>query len=252
MKINKGIILAGGSGTRLGSLSKVTNKHLLPVGQVPMIYHPISQLLCNDIRDICVVSGLHHLGSVVSLLGSGTNFNCSFTYKVQNASGGIAEALNLCRGFANNEPTAVFLGDNIFGDVLDLSIPANYNAVFFLKQVEDPDRFGVAEVDHLKILVNIEEKPENPKSNLAVTGAYIYDSNIWSAIDKISRSERGELEISDANKIIINEGTVCTHELNGWWSDAGTIESLRKANQHVWDKLDQKLYNKLDEMIQCN
>ena len=249
MQITKGIILAGGTGSRLGPLSKVTNKHLLPVGFVPMIYHPLAQLLCNGITDICIVSGLYHLGSVVSLLGSGSKFNCSFTYKVQDAAGGIAEALKLCKDFSQDKPIAVFLGDNIFGDVLDLSISSGHNAVFFIKQVPDPERFGVAEVDHLKILVNIEEKPDNPKSNLAVTGAYLYDSIIWSAIDSIKRSERGELEISDANKFIIKNGSVYTHEINSWWSDAGTIESLQKANQYVYGGLNKTLFNKLQNMV---
>jgi len=244
----KGIILAGGTGSRLGPLSKVTNKHLLPVGSVPMIYHPIAQLLENGIRSICVVSGLFHLGSVVDLLGSGSRFGCSFTYKVQDEAGGIAEALGLCRDFAGSDDIAVFLGDNIFGDVLDLSLPAGADAKFFLKKVPDPERFGVAEVDHMKRLVDIEEKPDSPKSDLAVTGAYVYSYIIWRAVDSIKRSARGELEISDANRVIMKRGTICVADVDGWWSDAGTQTSFRKANAEVWDALDPELAHRLDIM----
>ena len=249
----RGIVLAGGTGSRLGPLSKTLGKHLLPVGPVPMIYHPLSQLLCNGITDICVVSGLFHLGSVVSLLGSGSRFGCSFTYKVQDEAGGIAEALSLCRDFAGEEDIMVFLGDNIFGEVLRPKVDTygciEHDAVFFLKEVPDPHRFGVAEVDHLKRLVDIEEKPENPKSNMAVTGAYVYTPNVWSNIDMITRSERGELEISDVNRRIINGGFVETQEVLGWWSDAGTQESYRLANRDVWTNLCPELNNMLDKMM---
>lgn len=249
MKINKGIILAGGTGSRLGSLSKVTNKHLLPLGLVPLIYHPISQMLYNNIKEICIVSGLNHLGSVVSLLGSGKKFGCSFTYKVQDEAGGIAEALSLCKTFVNNDAIAVILGDNLFGEPLIFDIPEESNAVLFLKQVRDPNRFGVAEVDHLKKLIDIEEKPENPKSNLAVTGAYIYDSLVWESIKNINRSERGELEISDVNKYIIKNGNVDTKEISGWWSDAGTQESYLQANRDVWVNLSATLNNIIENMM---
>lgn len=243
----KGIILAGGNGSRLGSLSRVTNKHLLPVGSVPMIYHPLSQLLCNGIKEICIVSGLFHLGSVVSLLGSGSRFNCSFTYKVQDKAGGIAEALSLCKDFAGNENIMVFLGDNIFGEVLKIK-DFDSDAVLFIKQVPDPYRFGIAEVDHMKKLIDIEEKPENPKSNLAVTGAYLYSPLIWKAISSITRSKRGELEISDANKWIMQNGSIITYEINGWWSDAGTQESYRKANEIIWNNLNPQLIKMLEMM----
>jgi glucose-1-phosphate thymidylyltransferase len=169
----RGVVLAGGTGSRLGALSKTVNKHMLPVGAQPMIFHPISQLLENGILDICVVSGLFHLGFVVELLGSGSKYGCRFTYKVQDEAGGIAEALLLCRDFAGRDNIAVILGDNIFGDVLDLNLPEGADARFFLRRVPDPRRFGVAEVDHLKRLVDIEEKPENPRSDLAVVGAYL-------------------------------------------------------------------------------
>ncbi len=245
--MTRGIVLAGGTGSRLGPLSKVTNKHLLPVGPVPMIFHPISQMLINGITDICVVSGLFHLGSVVELLGSGTRYGCRFTYKVQDAAGGIAEALMLCRDFAGDDDIAVILGDNIFGDILDFQVPTR-GAALYLKAVPDPHRFGVAEVDHLKCLVDIEEKPDNPKSNLAVTGAYLYSPAIWDAAGKVGRSPRGELEISDANRALIRSGIVDTYEICGWWSDAGTQESYRKANAEVWDRLVPPLMGKIMEM----
>ncbi len=248
--MTRGIILAGGTGSRLGPLSKVTNKHLLPVGPVPMIFHPISQMLENGITDICVVSGLFHLGSVVELLGSGLKYGCRFTYKVQDAAGGIAEALMLCRDFAGEDDVAVILGDNIFGSLLDFRAPTR-GAVLYLKQVPDPERFGVAEVDHMKRLVDVEEKPGNPKSNLAVTGAYLYSPAIWDVAGRIGRSARGELEISDANREMIRHGIVDTCELCGWWSDAGTQDSYRKANLEVWGSLCPPLMARIMDMAQA-
>jgi len=248
--MTKGIVLAGGTGSRLGALSLVTNKHLLPVGFVPMVFHPISQLLENGITEICIVSGLFHLGSMVELLGSGSKYGCQFTYKVQDAAGGIAEALLLCKNFAGNEAIAVILGDNIFGDTLNLSLPQDVDAKFFLKKVPDPHRFGVAEVDHLKRLVDIEEKPENPKSDLAVVGAYLYSPSIWEAAGRIKRSSRGELEISDANKELIRTGIVDTCEICGWWSDAGTQDSYRKVNCEIWGALNQQLSKRIESMAQ--
>lgn len=247
--MKKGIILAGGTGSRLGDLSKITGKHLLPVGLYPMIYHPISQMLCNNILDICIVSGTIHLGLLVELLGSGKKFGCSFTYKVQDEAGGIAEALGLCKNFVGDDNFAMILGDNIFGEVLDLSIPENNCASLFIKAVSDPQRFGIAEVDHLKKLIDIEEKPENPKSNYAVVGAYLYTSIIWEAIENIVRSKRGELEISDANKYLLQKCGVSTKEITGWWSDAGTPESYLSANKDLLANLHPKLHFILNKMI---
>jgi len=244
----KGIILAGGTGSRLGSLSKVTNKHLLPVWKSPMLFYPLSQLLENGITEICIVSGLFHLGSVVELLGSGKRFGCNFTYKVQDTAGGIAEALMLCKDFAGQDDIAVILGDNIFGDLLDFHTKTPGRCMLYLKKVTDPSRFGVAEVDHMKCLIDIEEKPNNPKSDLAVTGAYLYSSAVWDAISKIRRSIRGELEISDANRTLVRDGIVDTFEIGGWWSDAGTQESLFKANVEVKDNLCPVLISRIDKM----
>lgn len=243
----KGIVLAGGTGSRLGPLSKVTNKHLLPVGNVPMIYHPLSQFLLNNVKDICIVSGTNHLGAIVSLLGSGKKFGCSFTYKVQDDAGGIAEALKLCENFSGDSSVAVILGDNIFGEILNFNLKEN-SAIFYLKKVDDPERFGVAEVDHLKCLIDIEEKPENPKSNMAVTGAYLYSNKVWDFLSKITRSARGELEISDVNKLIIKSNLVSYYEIDGWWSDAGTQESFRSANEKIFQNLNQNIINKINEM----
>jgi glucose-1-phosphate thymidylyltransferase len=156
----------------------------------------------------------------------------------------------LCRGFAGDEDIAVILGDNIFGDLLDFQTPTR-GAVLYLKQVPDPHRFGVAEVDHMKRLVDVEEKPENPKSDLAVTGAYVYSPAIWDACGRIGRSARGELEISDANKEMIRNGIVDTCELSGWWSDAGTQDSYRKANREIWDNLCPQLMTRITSMAQA-
>jgi glucose-1-phosphate thymidylyltransferase len=249
--MTKGLILAGGTGSRLGPLSKVTNKHLLPVGPVPMIFHPISQMLENGITDICVVSGLFHLGSVVELLGSGTRYGCRFTYKVQDGAGGCAEALLLGRAFAGEDDIAVILGDNIFGQVLDFRVHVR-GAILYLKEVPDPHRFGVAEVDHLKCLVDLEEKPENPKSNLAVTGAYLYSRSVWDVAGGIARSERGELEITDTNKGLLRKGIVDIFEVGGWWSDAGTQESFRKANEEVWSRLEPRLMERITDMARAS
>lgn len=242
----RGILLAGGTGSRLGALSKITNKHLLPIGFVPMIYHPLSQFICNNITEICIVSGVNHLGAVISLLGSGKKFGCSFTYKVQDKAGGIAEALNLCKIFSQNENLSVLLGDNIFNDIINMEIKGD--AVLFLKKVKDPERFGVAEVDHMKRLVDIEEKPKNPKSDMAITGAYVYSPLVWKALDNIKRSERGELEISDVNKWLLKNGAVNTKNIDSWWSDAGTQESYKKSNENFWTNLNPAIYKKLDWM----
>jgi glucose-1-phosphate thymidylyltransferase len=233
----KGIVLAGGNGSRLRPMTLGTNKHILPVGTSPMIYHPISQLVANGITEICIVSGINHLGSVVELLGSGERFGASFSYKVQENPGGIAEALGLCRNFAGIESIAVFLGDNIFENKLNLQLGNGNDAKLFLKEVDNPEAFGVAEVDHLKRLIDIQEKPEEPKSNCAVTGAYIYSPRMWDFIRMIDVSERGELEITDLNKMILRNGKVATEDVVGWWQDAGSLNSYRKANDLVYSSL---------------
>jgi len=230
----KGIVLAGGSGSRLYPLTKVTNKHLLPVGQVPMIYHPISKLLEAGIAEILIVTGLEHMGHVVGLLGSGKKFGCEFTYKVQDEAGGIAQALELAKQFALGDRVVIILGDNIFEDpitefVKNFSVQKE-GARILLKEVHDPERFGVAELDGDRV-IGIEEKPDQPKSNLAVTGIYMYDTQVFEIIKGIKPSARGEMEITDVNNVYIERSNMAYDLFSGWWTDAGTFESLYYANE---------------------
>lgn len=226
----KGVILAGGMGTRLQPLTKVTNKHLLPVGKKPMIYYPIERLIKAGIREILIVTGLDHIGGVVNLLGSGKEFGCRFTYKVQDEAGGIAQALALAENFAAGSSVVVILGDNIMEDSL-VPYLENYTgngyegAQILLKSVHDPQRFGVAQVEGDKV-IGIEEKPEFPKSDMAVTGIYFYDSTVYDIIKTLKPSGRGELEITDVNNHYISTGKMRWCKMDGWWSDAGTFESL--------------------------
>jgi glucose-1-phosphate thymidylyltransferase len=217
-------------------LTKVTNKHLLPVGHKPMIFYPIEKLTAVDIEEILIVTGVEHMGDVVSLLGSGKDFGCRFTYKVQDQAGGIAQALALAENFANGQPITVILGDNIFQANL-----AGYAGKFaaqktgariLLKQVEHPQRFGVAELSDGKI-IGIEEKPERPKSNYAVTGIYFYDASVFDIIRTLKPSARGEFEITHVNDAYIAKGRLAYDILDGWWTDAGTFESLTRANELV-------------------
>ena len=232
----KGIILAGGTATRLRPLTSVTNKHLLPVGRKPMIYYSIEKLLGAGVEDILIVTGVNHMGAVVNLLGSGHAFGCRFTYKVQDQAGGIAQALGLAENFAGGTSVAVILGDNIFedplGPVLDNYREQNGGARILLKKVDDPQRFGVAEVTGDKV-VEIEEKPSAPKSHLAVTGIYMYDGGVYDIIRTLKPSGRGELEITDVNNEYIRRGVMGWDLMEGWWSDAGTFESLAKVQQLV-------------------
>jgi len=234
----KGIVLAGGTGTRLWPLTKVTNKHLLPVGKYPMIFYPIYRLKQAGIMEILVVTGKDHMGNVMELLGSGTNYGVEFTYKVQDQAGGIAEALGLARNFVGKDRCAVILGDNIFEDDLTPYVEAfkrqQNGAKILLKEVSDPTRFGVAELTDDKI-VSIEEKPKQPKSNYAVTGIYMYDFNVFDIVKTLKPSGRGELEITDVNNAYIRKGTLTYNILKGWWTDAGTPSSLLRANELAKD-----------------
>jgi glucose-1-phosphate thymidylyltransferase len=228
----RGVILAGGTGSRLYPLTKVTNKHLLPVGRKPMIYHPIEKLLQIGIEDILIVTGVEHMGDVVSLLGSGKGFGCRFTYKVQDEAGGIAQALFLAKEFVDKDLVAVILGDNIFEDNLkpfaDAFRKQKKGARVLIKEVSDPQRFGVIELKDNRI-VSIEEKPRKPKSNLVITGVYFYDPEVFEIIRRLKPSRRGELEISDVNRAYLQKGNLHFDVLSGWWSDAGTFESLERA-----------------------
>jgi glucose-1-phosphate thymidylyltransferase len=232
----KGILLAGGTGSRLLPLTKVTNKHLLPVGREPMIFHPVRKFVEAGIEEILVVTGTEHMGDVVGLLGSGRDFGCRFTYRVQDEAGGIAQALALGRLFAGQDPMLVLLGDNIFEASLAASTRAFLEsgslAQILLKPVPDPSRYGVAEVRGREVLA-IEEKPANPKSNLAVTGIYYYTPGVFEIISTLKPSGRGELEITDVNNEYIRRGGLRWEQLSGWWTDAGTFESLAHANQLI-------------------
>jgi glucose-1-phosphate thymidylyltransferase len=232
----RGIVLAGGTGSRLLPLTKVTNKHLLPVGQKPMIYYPIEKLTSVGIEEVLIVTGVEHMGDVVSLLGSGKHFGCRFTYKVQDQAGGIAQALALAENFADGHLMAVILGDNIFQASLrthaEKFIAQKRGARILLQQVPDPQRFGVPELAEGKV-IGIEEKPKKPKSNYAVTGIYFYDSEVFDIIRTLKPSPRGELEITHVNQAYIDKGRLHYDILEGWWTDAGTFESLNRANELV-------------------
>ncbi len=229
----KGIVLAGGTGSRLYPLTKVTNKHLLPVGRYPMIYYPIYKLYQAGITEILVVTGKEHMGAVVNLLGSGYEIGIEFTYKIQDQAGGIAQALGLAENFINGDKSVVILGDNIFEDDISEYV---YNfakqergSKILIKSVEDPQRYGVAELNG-KNIVSIEEKPERPKSNYCVTGIYMFDAKVFDIIKGLKPSARGELEITDVNNAYINNGLMTFDLLKGWWTDAGTFDSLMNAN----------------------
>ncbi|MBN1788108.1 MAG: NTP transferase domain-containing protein [Sedimentisphaerales bacterium] len=232
----KGIILAGGTGSRLMPLTKVTNKHLLAVGQKPMIYYPVEKLTSAGIEEILIVTGVDHMGDVVNLLGSGRDFSCRFTYKVQDTAGGIAHALALAEGFAANSNTVTILGDNLFEASLkpyvEKFIAQQKGARVLLQQVPHPQRFGVAEIADGKV-TKITEKPKEPKTNYAVTGIYFYDNNVFDIIRTLKPSDRNELEITDVNNTYIQREQLHYDILTGWWTDAGTFESLNKANELV-------------------
>jgi len=229
----KGIILAGGTGSRLYPLTKVTNKHLLPVYDKPMIYYPLQTLIAAGIKDIMIVSGRGHVGHFLELLGSGKEFGIRLTYEIQEGAGGIAQALGLAEAWAGTDNVAVILGDNIFQDDIRKDVEGFASgAKIFLKEVTDAHRFGVAEVKGNKVL-GIEEKPKAPKSNLAVTGLYLYDTGVFDIIKTLKPSGRGELEITDVNNAYIQRGAMEFSVLAGFWSDAGTFESLLRASLMV-------------------
>ena len=232
----RGVILAGGKGTRLGELTKVTNKHLLPVGPMPMVYHPLKKMVGAGIRDILLVSGTEHMGDFVELLGSGREYQCNLTYRVQDEAGGIAQALGLAALFCHGVRSLVILGDNVFHDPLtDLVAAADKkpdHAFVLLKQVPDPQRYGVAELRGESI-VSIEEKPKKPKSDYAVAGIYLYPPDVFNVIKTLKPSGRGELEITDVNRYYLEKGRLGFRPLEGYWTDAGTLESLAHANQLV-------------------
>ncbi len=234
--------MAGGTGSRLSPLTKVTNKHLLAVYNEPMIYKVIKTLTNSGIRDIVIVLGGESVGDFIKLLGNGKEFGANFSYVYQEGAGGIAEALNLTKYIVEGHKIAVILGDNIFEDsfsdeVKEFERSEDCEYMLFLKEVPDPERFGVAEIDDKGIILNIEEKPKKPKSNLCVTGLYFYNEKVFEIIEKviteIGYSARGELEITDVNNFYIKQGKTKSKIVNGFWSDAGTFKTLLKCSNFI-------------------
>ena len=238
----KGIVLAGGIGSRLYPLTRVTNKHLLPVYDRPMIFYPLQILVDAGIRDILIVTGGHNAGDFLRLLQNGKDFGLhqlSFAY--QEGEGGIADALRLAEPWAKGDNICVVLGDNIIeGDIRDAANEfegLDKGAMVMLKQVEDPERFGVPVFDDRKRIIRIEEKPKKPLSQFAVIGVYFYDATVFDRIRRLKPSGRGEYEITDVNNSYIDEGTLHHSLLEGWWTDAGTFESLWHASNMVREKV---------------
>jgi glucose-1-phosphate thymidylyltransferase len=233
----KGVILAGGLGTRLYPLTRITNKHLLPVYDRPMIFYPIQTLVNAGITDIMIVTGGNNAGDFLRLLGNGSDFGLKhINYAYQEGEGGIADALRLAEYFADEQKICVILGDNVIEDNI-VSACEEFKrreggAHLLLKEVSDPERFGVPVLDGVRI-VRIEEKPQQPKSRYAVTGIYMYDATVFDRIRRLSPSGRGELEITDLNNQYIEEGNLTYSILDGWWTDAGTFDSLRRATNLV-------------------
>jgi glucose-1-phosphate thymidylyltransferase len=233
----KGVVLAGGLGTRLSPLTRVTNKHLLPIYKKPMIYYPIEKLVKAGLTEIMVVTGGPFAGDFLKLLGNGREFGLKDVhYTYQEGEGGIAQALGLTEHFVDRDRVCVILGDNIFSADIRRGVEEymvqSSGAKIFLKEVDDPDRFGVAELKG-KSVVGIEEKPKKPKSNYAVTGIYMFDNEVFSIVKTLKPSGRGELEITDVNNAYVKRGTLTYDILDGWWTDAGTFESLYRATKLV-------------------
>jgi glucose-1-phosphate thymidylyltransferase len=236
----KGVILAGGLGSRLYPCTKVTNKHLLPVYNKPMIYFPLMTMIRAGLTDIMIVTGGSYAGDFLRILGNGKEFGLKdISYTYQEGEGGIADALKLTEDFAEGENIFVILGDNIIEDDITENIKMferqKIGAGIFLKEVSDPERFGVAEIKNRKV-INIEEKPKKPKSNYAVCGLYLYDNKVFNIIRKLKPSDRGELEITDVNNEYIKNGEMSYSIIKGWWTDAGTFESLFRASKLVAEK----------------
>ena len=233
----KGIILAGGTGSRLYPLTKVTNKHLLPIGSFPMIHYPILSMTNAGIRDIMIISGTGHVGDMIALLGSGSEYECEFTFKVQDKPDGIAGALKLCKNFVGNENCLVLLGDNIFERDLSNDIKTfNSDAKLFFKKVEDPERYGVGTFTEDGRLVEIEEKPKNPKRNFGCVGIYIYNNKVFEAINNIKKSPRGEYEISSVNTYMLNNFKCDYTILDDFWEDSGTMKAYHYTNGLIYEK----------------
>jgi glucose-1-phosphate thymidylyltransferase len=220
----KGVVLAGGKATRLRPLTKVTNKHLLPIYDKPLIYYPLQAMAKAGIRDVLVITNPEHAGHFIQLLGSGSEFGLKIAYELQEEAGGLAQAVGLAQSFVGQDNMLVLLGDNIFTHDLSGAVRR------FGVEMEHPEQYGVIEMDGDRV-VGIEEKPSAPKSNLIQTGIYMYDSRVWGFMDHLAPSGRGELEITDLNNIYVNEGSLRCEILDGYWIDAGTShDELLSAN----------------------
>lgn len=249
----KGVVLAGGTGSRLNPLTRVTNKHLLPIYDKPMVYYPIQTLVNAGVHEILLVTGGKNAGDFLRLLGNGRDFGLKhLNYTYQEGEGGIADALALAEHFADGEAICVVLGDNIIENNICQAVgnfaKQKQGAKILLKEVTDAQRFGVAEVRGHHV-VGIEEKPKRPKSNYAVIGIYLYDHTVFQKIRRLKPSGRGELEITDVNNFYIEEGKLTYQVLDGWWTDAGTFESLLRANMLVAETGANKLSRAGDEQL---
>lgn len=236
----KGVILAGGLGKRLEPLTRITNKHLLPIYNKPMVYYPLNTLIEAGIEEIMIVTGGNNAGDFLRLLGDGSEFGLKHIhYTYQRGEGGIAEALALCEDFVEKDKVVVILGDNLIEKSIKSTVEKfdkqKSGARILLKKVDDPQRFGVAELDGDKI-IKIVEKPKNPKTNLAVTGIYMYDDYVFEFIKTLKPSQRGELEITDVNNLYIKKNDLKFDILDGWWTDCGTFDSLFRASSLVAKK----------------
>lgn len=242
----KGLILAGGRGTRLLPATRTLNKHLIPILNIPMIMFPLETLKSFEITDIMIISGGDHIGGIAEFLGDGSEFSVNLTYRVQKSAGGIGEAIGLAQGFVGKDPVMVILGDNIFeNETLVKVLPkgvGKHGAMFFFSKQKDNSRFGVPVFKggrpnpHEPNLIGIEEKPKNPKSDLAVTGLYIYPPNVFDIIKGLKPSKRGEIEVTDINNWYIKKRKCAYSWFPGFWSDAGTVESLKEVINWTYNK----------------
>lgn len=245
----KGVVLAGGTGSRLYPLTKVTNKHLLPVGHYPMIFHPLVRMRRAGLREVAIVTSPEHMGDVVNLLGSGRGFGLDLTYRVQDEPGGIAQAIGLCETFVGPDPFLVILGDNILAEDLTAEVDAyrqqlqqdGGGARVLLKHVPDPERYGVPRLEGDRI-VEIIEKPTTPPSSYCVTGIYFYDTQVFDIIRGLAPSRRGEYEVSDVSNAYIAQRRLTYGTLQGWWGDAGTLEGWHEANALARDLVYEELH----------
>lgn len=241
----KGIILAGGRATRLRPLTYVTNKHLLPIYDKPMIYYPLESMRRAGIKEVLIVTNPDHVGDFTDLFHADTDFELELHYEIQEKPGGISEAISLGRSFADEQKTLIILGDNIFDHDLSGAVSEfekkDKGAMIFGKEMEDAKEYGVVELDKKGKVLSIEEKPQSPKSNLAQTGIYMYDNRVFELIENLDPSARGELEVTDLNNIYLKEGLLHCEVMEGWWVDAGTsFDELLRANQIVAEQVEKK------------